>query len=68
MDLPELIDFFRSIKLPTEPIRLNDFMTVTNAPLFIDGLIKLAKTGDNDARQQLEQFKVALIASLANDS
>ena len=61
-DIAELENYFASIELPTQPVKLNECSTITNSSIFIESHIAAVKT--NNGKQtflpylkRLEQFK-----------
>jgi len=68
-DIIELEVFFKDIKLPAEPIRLNEGTTITNCILFIESHFATVKAGNGNTTflpylNRLKEFKQLLMKEL----
>ena len=58
--MDELLKYFEGIELPTKPIPINGYMTVTDSQAFIDSCLRYHDQGQERGMQQLAEYKAAL--------
>ncbi len=60
MVMDELLKFFKTATLPTEPVKIGAFITVTDPELFIRSCKHRHENGDELGFLLLEQYKDAI--------
>jgi hypothetical protein len=68
-DISELENYFKGITLPTRPVKLNPYSTITNVPLFIDSHFAIVKANNGKRTflpylNRLQELKQVLTTNL----
>lgn len=58
--MEELIKYFKTAALPTEPVKVSAFISVTDPAVFIESCKRRYEKGDEEGFVLLEQYKAAL--------
>ena len=58
--MEELIKYFKTATLPTEPVKVGTFISVTDPAVFIESCRRRYEKGDEEGFVLLEQYKAAL--------
>ena len=58
--MDELIKFFKTATLPTGPVKVGAFISVTDPAVFIESCRRRYENGDEEGFVLLEQYKAAI--------
>ena len=58
--MEELLRYFKTATLPTEPVKVGAFISVTDPAAFIESCRRRYEKGDEEGFMLLEQYKAAI--------
>ena len=61
--MQELLDYFDTAVLPVVPVRINLFMTITDASVFVESCLQRIAKGDLDCVGHLGQLRAYIEAN-----